>query len=675
MQTLDFEQRFYSFWGFIELWTALPLNLFLLHRMWKDRETTHALILSMSWLLLADLGMILNFGTFHMVEMMTDSFPSSSGIGCQTSGFISLIFVIFSNLASTMLAYVTYRTLGLGAKGFSMHFRPNFARNTVLLLLPGIIFAIVEKVLGQIGSYRDLYCAIADPGEWAAGFWLTLFLFVACAATQTYFYSRAYSYVEHHMNSSVDKGRVTTGPIGQDGEEETQKRFLQGMRDHAWRMSALFPLAWVPIMVLSFVSYVHGGVYTESGGASHPRWLDIVAVLTLKIVPVIDTFVVFRALANAARTNKHKNKVVRPQKKKHDSELPMGDNTTLESHMSPLKLLVNAGDMHLHIFGGKPGHNSTHNGWSDASDHKELTDRSAHSLEAELEIEFEPDQETGSQLRAALSPEMLALSPEPDTPSPKGPTSSGGLLRKRERESGGSGGNKMKRNSKNSGLDGNEPAGLEACPVEDEQQTEPSFKLPKRRHYGRTASAPTAVKPAAITTPAAHDKDNGSIDFAIVRSGTSIKQLPFFAGGGLTSTPGVSNRTLTGSWRPLPNLDSSQQSNAVETGTLLDPSQSRVTVETGTLSDPSQSRVLQTGISSTPSLHRRLETEELASPSSPMSHFRVLDALDANSNAQGSPNLHAVALRNAMRKNSENRSESSSPAKHRKSSSIFVVNP
>eukprot|EP00808_Paulinella_micropora_P027828 g6601.t1 len=143
---------------------------------------------------------------------------------------------------------------------------------------------------GAIGNYRDMYCCMKNNGNPAlvwSGFWM---FFVAMAA-QGHQYYASYSYVskESKVSRSVKQPDVTAS------QERSAAHVL---RNHALRMSALFYLAWLPMIVGGLVTWAHGGVVTDQGEAFAKKW-DVLIVLCVKILPFLDCRVILRSLERA----------------------------------------------------------------------------------------------------------------------------------------------------------------------------------------------------------------------------------------------------------------------------------------------------------------------------------------------------------------------------------------
>eukprot|EP00457_Paulinella_chromatophora_P004441 gb/GEZN01004453.1/.p1 GENE.gb/GEZN01004453.1/~~gb/GEZN01004453.1/.p1 ORF type:complete len:603 (-),score=55.76 gb/GEZN01004453.1/:158-1756(-) len=239
----------------------------------------------MAWLLMADLALILNYGFHHTLSIIQNTFLD--GVHCQISGFISLVCVLFSNVASTAVAFVTHRSLGLQARPFAEKVRKRYILLTMCMVLPGICYAALLSLTGQIGNYRGLYCCMKDNGNgWLV--WTGFLIFATCGGLQGHYYYKSYHYVLEHINSSVGSG------------EMQKEKFVAGIRRHAFRMCGVFYLAWTPMMLGGFVSYFSGGLITRNGEA-FPRWIDVIIVLCVKVVPLLDSLVVMRSVNKAAK--------------------------------------------------------------------------------------------------------------------------------------------------------------------------------------------------------------------------------------------------------------------------------------------------------------------------------------------------------------------------------------
>eukprot|EP00457_Paulinella_chromatophora_P006307 gb/GEZN01006325.1/.p1 GENE.gb/GEZN01006325.1/~~gb/GEZN01006325.1/.p1 ORF type:complete len:502 (-),score=42.26 gb/GEZN01006325.1/:121-1626(-) len=296
---LDVQQRTSFLLSILLLTVALPLNLYLLHRIYTTRPNLHVLHLAMAWLLAADLLMIVNYTFHHTKSIIQNSF--TEGVHCQISGFVSLICVVFSNLSSTAIAMVTKRSLGLQSRTFATKFREHYNHYTVGILIPGLLYASLLSTTGQVGNYRGLYCCMNDSGnKWLV--WSGFTIFFGCAVTQCYFYYSSYLYVKRQMSHSQHDTNLSQ-------EERTQEairqKFVSGIRRHAFRMSGLFYIAWFPMMLGGLVAYGHGGILTDEGEA-FPRAVDVFIVLCVKVVPILDGLVVWRSLEKAS-ANSHLN--------------------------------------------------------------------------------------------------------------------------------------------------------------------------------------------------------------------------------------------------------------------------------------------------------------------------------------------------------------------------------
>eukprot|EP00808_Paulinella_micropora_P020503 g78087.t1 len=288
---LDLTTRVSFCLSLILLLTALPLNLQLLSRIYYNRETCHVLQLAMGWLLLADLLLILNFGSHHLISLMAGHFMD--GGYCIAGGYWSMVMVTFSNAAAAGIAVVTNKSMSMDSRAFGSWFRRYFSHITLLMFIPGIIYASVLAGTAHIGNYRNLYCCMVDNGNaWVV--WGGFLIFFVCASIQAHQYYWSYSYVKRQMEKSSASNQ----------DEATRMRFIQGIRDHALRMAALFYVAWFPMMLTSLIAYAHGGVETHEGEAFQ-RGVDVFVVLTVKIVPLLDCYVIKRSLDRASDNKSH----------------------------------------------------------------------------------------------------------------------------------------------------------------------------------------------------------------------------------------------------------------------------------------------------------------------------------------------------------------------------------
>eukprot|EP00808_Paulinella_micropora_P001997 g4285.t1 len=281
-EMLNLEQRLSFTFSVILLASALGPTLYLLHRIYKERQDLHILQLAMAWLLMADLAMMLNYIPHHMSSLIQDQM--SDGLSCQISGYISLVCVVFSNLAATSVSLVTARSLNLQSSAFNLQFRKNYLKWTVAMWLPGVILASALSATGRIGNYRGLYCCMKNNGD-PSLVWTGFLIFFICAATQCYQYYTSFDYVSKTMTATQE-------------DNEVKCKSINGIRDHALRMSGLFYFAWQPMLIGGFITYGHGGVVTQQGPAFHVGW-DVLIVLFVKVVPVLDCWVVFRSLVKA----------------------------------------------------------------------------------------------------------------------------------------------------------------------------------------------------------------------------------------------------------------------------------------------------------------------------------------------------------------------------------------
>eukprot|EP00808_Paulinella_micropora_P031439 g38234.t1 len=281
-EMLNLEQRLSFIFNVILLASALGPTLYLLRRIYKERQDLHILQLAMAWLLMADLAMMLNYIPHHISSLILDQM--SDGLSCQISGYISLVCVVFSNLAATSVSLVTARSLNLQSSAFIKRFRDNYLKWTVALWLPGVILASAFSATGKIGNYRGLYCCMKNNGDpWLV--WTGFLIFFICAATQCYQYYTSFDYVSKTMTATQE-------------DNEVKCKYIKGIRDHALQMSGLFYFAWLPMLIGGFITYGHGGVEMQQGAAFHLGW-DVLIVLFVKVVPVLDCWVVFRSLVKA----------------------------------------------------------------------------------------------------------------------------------------------------------------------------------------------------------------------------------------------------------------------------------------------------------------------------------------------------------------------------------------
>eukprot|EP00457_Paulinella_chromatophora_P003027 gb/GEZN01003032.1/.p1 GENE.gb/GEZN01003032.1/~~gb/GEZN01003032.1/.p1 ORF type:complete len:451 (+),score=71.08 gb/GEZN01003032.1/:54-1406(+) len=285
---LDAETRVSMVLSLILLMSALPLSLQLLKRIYENRENCHVLQLSMGWLLMADLLLILNFGPHHLISFASNEFMG--GTYCYISGFVSMIMVVFSNVAAAGCAIVTNKSMGIKARAFSSWFREKFVMITAVMFIPGIIYGAILAGTSHVGNYRNLYCCMNDNGEaWVV--WGGFVIFFVCASIQAQQYYTSYAYVKEQMQNKS---------VASSAEDQlVRDQFVAGIRDHALRMAALFYIAWFPMMVTSFISYAHGGLVTDKGVA-FPRGVDIFVVLCVKCVPLLDCLVIKRSLDKAS---------------------------------------------------------------------------------------------------------------------------------------------------------------------------------------------------------------------------------------------------------------------------------------------------------------------------------------------------------------------------------------
>eukprot|EP00457_Paulinella_chromatophora_P002627 gb/GEZN01002632.1/.p1 GENE.gb/GEZN01002632.1/~~gb/GEZN01002632.1/.p1 ORF type:complete len:721 (+),score=40.43 gb/GEZN01002632.1/:182-2344(+) len=282
---LDQDQRASYMFSVILLSLAFPLNVYLLCRIYFERRKLLALHLAMAWLLMADLAMILNYTIHHTESIITGRFLG--GVQCQISGFLSLVCVVFSNLSSSAIAVVTKRSLGLQARAFSEQFRQNYLWLTLGMVTVGIVYATLLTSTGGVGNYRGLYCCMKDSGNaWLV--WSGFFIFGTCAAVQARNYYDSYKYVTDQMKVAV----------GGNESKAHKTKYIGGIRRHALRMSCLFYIAWLPMMVGGLVAYAHGGAVTEKGEV-FPRYVDILIVMCVKIVPLLDGLVISHSVNKA----------------------------------------------------------------------------------------------------------------------------------------------------------------------------------------------------------------------------------------------------------------------------------------------------------------------------------------------------------------------------------------
>eukprot|EP00457_Paulinella_chromatophora_P004467 gb/GEZN01004479.1/.p1 GENE.gb/GEZN01004479.1/~~gb/GEZN01004479.1/.p1 ORF type:complete len:468 (-),score=23.21 gb/GEZN01004479.1/:556-1920(-) len=287
-EELDTHTRVSFVLSLMLLMTALPLTLQLLKRIYDNREQCHVLQLAMAWLLAADLLLILNFGPHHLISFAADRFIG--GAYCYISGFWSMVMVVFSNVAAAGCAIVTNKSMGMKSRAYSSWFREKYVTITFLMFIPGIVYGAILAGTSHVGNYRNLYCCMNDNGE-AWVIWGGFAIFSVCALIQAHQYYQSYMYVKLQMQNKS----VASSPE----DQLLRDRFVVGIRDHALRMAALFYIAWFPMMLTGLISYGHGGVLTAEGEA-FPRGVDIFVVLCVKIVPLLDCFVIKRSLDKAS---------------------------------------------------------------------------------------------------------------------------------------------------------------------------------------------------------------------------------------------------------------------------------------------------------------------------------------------------------------------------------------
>eukprot|EP00457_Paulinella_chromatophora_P008126 gb/GEZN01008153.1/.p1 GENE.gb/GEZN01008153.1/~~gb/GEZN01008153.1/.p1 ORF type:complete len:477 (+),score=38.05 gb/GEZN01008153.1/:104-1432(+) len=285
--------------------TAFPLCIQLLKRIYDNREQCHVLQLAMSWLLAADLLLILNFGPHHLLSFASGRFIG--GAYCYISGFWSMVMVVFSNVAAAGCAIVTNKSMGMQSRIYSSWFRLHYTKITAAMFVPGLIYGAILAGTSHVGNYRNLYCCMNDNGEaWVV--WGGCAIFFICAMIQAHQYYSSYRYVKLQMESKS---------VHSNGEDQVARdRFVVGIRDHALRMASLFYIAWFPMMVSSIVSYSHGGLISD-GVEAFPRGVDIFVVLCVKVVPLLDCLVIKRSLDKASINSNRKVNV-------HDSRGEQG---------------------------------------------------------------------------------------------------------------------------------------------------------------------------------------------------------------------------------------------------------------------------------------------------------------------------------------------------------------